>query len=71
MFIKPGKHNYAVGDLRAKGKEFVSCHQVVVDPTFEEPIPNQRITKVRTADLFFKHKTVFAPWPDEDARLFR
>ena len=72
-FVKPGSHTFMVSDFRGKGKEsnHSNMHECTVDPREEEIVTYERVTKLRTGDVFHRHKTIFAGWPNENEITFR
>ena len=71
-FVKPGTHSYIVSDYRGLKQYYHSnMHECTVESRQEEIVPFERVTKIRSADLFHRYKTIFAPWPDEGDWIFR
>ena len=70
-FVKPGTHTYIVGDLRNKKEKHFNLHECRIDPRVEAILPYERVCKLKSADVFQRWKTIFAPWPTEGENLYR
>jgi hypothetical protein len=71
MFVKPGRHNYIVADLRSITDPLLTSHSLKSEVRPEEVIPFERVLKQREGDVFHRHKTIFAQWPEETPTHYR
>lgn len=60
-FVKPGTHTYVVADYRGeKQYHHANIHECNVDKRIENIAPYERITKLKSGDVFNRWKTIFA-----------
>ena len=70
-FVKPGSHQYVVGDLRHPDHQLISIHNMTVESRTEEIMSYERVVKQKKGGNFNRMRSIFAPWPVENDELFR